>query len=59
MEEVLTKYRERTGWNDQSTIQVLCDYIEHINPTNTGLSFEDYLEKRAQEEKNWCLQMGD
>jgi hypothetical protein len=54
MHELLAEYRERMGWNDQSVIMILCDYIDHINPPNTGLSFEGYLETRAREEESWC-----
>ncbi len=54
MYETVLKYQMRMGWNDPITIMVLCNYIDCINPPNTGLSFGDWLETRAQEEESWC-----
>tara|TARA_B100000131_G_scaffold166520_2_gene161013 strand:+ start:12847 stop:12993 length:147 start_codon:yes stop_codon:yes gene_type:complete len=42
------------GWNDQSIISILCDYIEGVQPV-PGAGYEshlqEYLERRARDEE--------
>ena len=32
MKEIIREYQHIMGWNDQSIISILCDYIEAIQP---------------------------
>jgi hypothetical protein len=38
------------GWNDQSMISILCDYIEIVEPTRWP-GVREHLEQRAREEE--------
>lgn len=44
---ILEEYAERMGWNEDSQLEILCDYIE--NQQNPD-AFDDYLSRRADEE---------
>ena len=54
MNELIREYQRITGWNDQSVIQILCNYIEQIQP-DSGAGYDshlqEYLEQRAREEE--------
>ena len=47
MEEALNHYRERMGWNDQSIIFILCEYIKNQQDDS---AFEDFICRIAEEE---------
>lgn len=46
---IIEKISEETGvcWNEDSIIEILCDYIDNQNST---AAFEDYISRRAKEE---------
>jgi hypothetical protein len=50
---VLSAYRERMGWNDQSVTDILLDFIASHHCTHVPDALRDYLEERAQEEESW------
>ncbi len=45
--QILNEYREKTGWNDCTTMLVLCHFIDN-NKMNKKL--DKYLEEIAKEE---------
>ena len=55
--DILSKYVERTGWNSDSQIDVLCEYI--INQCD-DVAFEDFLKEKTDEEfdSSPCLKCG-
>jgi hypothetical protein len=55
MEYTLRRYQEEMGWNDHSLIHILCEYISNQNDDN---SFEDYIQRVADEEKELCDEEG-
>lgn len=44
----IEKARERTGWNDQSVIAVLLEYIRRQNSPE---AFEDYIDMKVEFEE--------
>jgi hypothetical protein len=52
MNELLAEYQARMGWNEQSLLSIMSDYIEHTSkPGHTCMPFKDYVEQRALEEE--------
>jgi hypothetical protein len=52
MDELLNEYRERMGWNDESLVIILYDYIQHhTNQSDVELTLRNYLKNRAEEEE--------
>jgi hypothetical protein len=47
---------ERCGWNDDSKISLLCDYI---NNQQDGGCLNDFLEAQAQEEESYSTEEED
>lgn len=58
--ELIREYQRIMGWNDQSIISILCDYIEGVQP-EPGAGYDshlqEYLEERAQEEEQLALKV--
>jgi hypothetical protein len=50
IKEIIKEYQHRMGWNDQSMISILCDYIEIVEPTRWP-GVREHLEQRAREEE--------
>ena len=45
-------YQARMGWNEQSLINIMSDYIEYTDkPDHKCMPFKDYVEQRALEEE--------
>jgi len=52
MNELLAEYQDRMGWNEQSLLSIMSDYIEYTSkPDHECLPFRDYIENRALEEE--------
>jgi len=54
MGELVREYQRITGWNDQSIISILCNYIEQVQPDSRAgydSHLQEYLEQRAREEE--------
>jgi hypothetical protein len=58
MKEIIKEYQHIMGWNDQSIINILCDYIEavtdaiaRVDATVTVVNLQEFLERRAKEEE--------
>ena len=47
---MIDEYGERMGWNAESKIDLLCDYI---NNQKDGACLNDFLEENAQEEESY------
>ena len=54
MNELIREYKQLMGWDDQSIISILCDYIEAVQP-DAGAGYDshlqEYLEERVREEE--------
>ena len=54
MEKLIKEYQQIMGWNDQSMISILCDYIQAVQPDPSAgydSHLQEYLEQRAKEEE--------
>ena len=47
--DILLRAAERTGWNTDSMLDVLCDYVDNQQADD---ALEDYVTRRADEEVN-------
>lgn len=47
-EAILDEICESTGWNDESKLALLCEYIDNQQCDD---AFEDFLAKKAEEEE--------
>ena len=55
MEELIREYQRTMGWNDQSIISILTDYINHVEGADhVCMPFSEYIEQRAEEERLEC-----
>ena len=54
MEKLIQEYQQIMGWNDQSIISILCDYIQDVQPDPSAgydSHLQEYLEQLAEEEE--------
>ena len=54
MEKLIKEYQQIMGWNDQSMISILFDYIQAVQPDpSAGYAshLQEYLAQRAKEEE--------
>lgn len=48
--DLIDRFGERCGWNDDSKIDLLCDYI---NNQQSGDALQDFLQQQADEEASY------
>ena len=52
IEGLINQYKDEMGWNDQSIISILTDYINHVEGADhLCMPFSEYIEQRAEEEQ--------
>lgn len=51
--ELLMEHAEKVGWNNDSKIRVLCDFLDDIDELDTFAALDAYLQERVKEEQKY------